>query len=72
MISRQSELVARWLLSNPEQIPVRLHQKRWGELAALVDFVGKGAPLPWLTRILHCIPCCEGKLVNSICEDGHA
>ena len=44
LTSRQRELTARHLLAHPEQIPVYLKQRRWEELAALVEFAEKDAP----------------------------
>lgn len=44
LTARQRELAARHLLAHPEQIPVRLKQRKWDELAALVDFAAKDAP----------------------------
>ena len=44
LTARQSELTARHLLAHPEQIPVYLKQRRWDELAALVEFAERDAP----------------------------
>jgi hypothetical protein len=44
LTARQCELTARHLLAHPEQIPVQLKQRRWQELAALVEFAEKDAP----------------------------
>ena len=44
LTARQRELTARHLLAHPEQIPVQLKQRRWQELAALVEFAEKDAP----------------------------
>lgn len=44
LAARQRELTARHLLAHPEQIPVQLKQRRWQELAALVEFAEKDAP----------------------------
>ena len=41
---RQRELTARHLLAHPEQIAVYLKQRRWEELAALVEFAENDAP----------------------------
>jgi len=49
LTARQRELTARHLLAHPEQIPVQLKQRRWQELAALVEFAEKDAP-PSLTH----------------------
>ena len=57
--ARQRELVARHLLGHPEQIPVYLKRRQWEELAALVEFAAKDAPLglthtdPALYRLLR-------------------
>ena len=45
LTARQRELTARYLLAHPEQIPVYLKQRRWEELAALVEFADNDAPL---------------------------
>jgi len=44
LTARQRELTARHLLAHPEQIPVCLKQRRWDELAALVQFAENDAP----------------------------
>ena len=44
LTARQSELVARHLLAHPEQIAVYLKQRRWEDLAALVEFAEQDAP----------------------------
>jgi hypothetical protein len=49
LTARQRELTARHLLAHPEQVPVYLKQRRWQELAALVEFAEKDAP-PSLTN----------------------
>ena len=41
--ARQRELTARHLLAHLDQIPVYLKNKRWSELAALVEFAAKDA-----------------------------
>jgi len=41
---RQRELTARHLLAHPEQLSVYLKQRRWEELAALVEFAENDAP----------------------------
>ena len=45
MNAREEELIARTLLADQEQIDVYLHQKRWAELAALVRFARRDAPI---------------------------
>ena len=42
--ARQRELMARHSLAHAEQIPVCLKERRWEELAALVEFAEKDAP----------------------------
>jgi hypothetical protein len=44
MTPRQRELAARYLLAHPDQIPVCLKERRWDELAALVEFADKDVP----------------------------
>ena len=44
LTARQQELTARHLLAHPEQVAIYLKQKRWTELAALVEFAQKDAP----------------------------
>ena len=44
LTARQKELTARGLLARPDQIPVYLKQRRWEDLAALVEFAEKDAP----------------------------
>jgi len=45
MNAREEELTARALLANPAQVDVYLQQKRWAELAALVRFARRDAPV---------------------------
>ena len=45
MNAREEELIARALLADQTQIDVYWHQKRWAELAALVRFARRDAPL---------------------------
>jgi hypothetical protein len=45
MNAREEELTARALLADQAQIDVYWHQKRWAELAALVRFAQRDAPL---------------------------
>jgi hypothetical protein len=40
---REKELTARHLLAHPEEIPVWLKDRKWRELAALVEFAGHDA-----------------------------
>ena len=57
--ARQRELTARYLLAHPDQIPVFLKQRKWAELAALVEYAAHDAPLslvytdPALYRLLR-------------------
>ena len=59
LAARQRELVARHLLAHPEEIPIYLKERRWEQLAALVEFAAKDAPLglvhtdPALYRLLR-------------------
>ena len=59
MTHRQREIAARHLLSHPEEIPIRLNQRKWEELSALVEFAAKDAPVslahtdPALYRLLR-------------------
>ena len=59
MDARTEELTARALLADPGQINICLHQKRWAELAALVRFCRRDAPVelaqtdPALYRLLR-------------------
>ena len=45
MSAREEELIARALLADQDQIDVCWHQKRWAELAAVVRFARRDAPL---------------------------
>jgi hypothetical protein len=45
MNAREEELIARALLADPEQVDVCLAQKRWAELAAVVRFARRDAPV---------------------------
>jgi len=45
MTARDEELIARELLSKQELIDVYFKQKRWAELAALVRFARRDAPV---------------------------
>jgi hypothetical protein len=57
--AREEELTVRALLADPEQVDVYLREKRWAELAALVRFVRRDAPVqlaqtdPALYRLLR-------------------
>ena len=44
MTPRQKELVARHLLAHQTEIPMYLKERRWQELAALVEFANNDAP----------------------------
>lgn len=44
-MTRNNELAARHLLANLDQIPVYIRDRRWRELAAVVRFAEKDAPL---------------------------
>ena len=41
---RQKELIARHLLAHQAEIPAYLKERRWEELAALVEFANNDAP----------------------------
>jgi hypothetical protein len=45
MNAREEELTARALLADPAQIDVCWHQKRWAELAAVVRYARRDAPV---------------------------
>ncbi len=45
MNAREEELTARALLADPAQVNVYFQQKRWAELAALVRFARRDAPM---------------------------
>ena len=45
MNAREQELTARALLADQSQIDVFLKERRWAELAALIRFVQKDAPI---------------------------
>lgn len=45
MNAREEELTARALLADQEQIDICLREKRWEELAALVRFARRDAPV---------------------------
>jgi hypothetical protein len=57
--AREKELIARHLLAHPAEIPVRLKQRKWEDLAALVEYASQDAPLslahtdPPLYRLLR-------------------
>jgi hypothetical protein len=59
LTARQRELTARYLLSHPEEVAVYLKQRRWEELASVVEFASKDAPFslihtdPALYRLLR-------------------
>jgi hypothetical protein len=44
LTARQRELTARHLLAHPEQVPIFLKERKWEELAALVEFASNDAP----------------------------
>ncbi len=44
LTEREKELTARYLLAHPEDIPVYLRQRRWEELAAVVEYAKQDAP----------------------------
>ena len=44
LTARQRELTARHLLAHPDQVAVYLKQRRWAELASLVEFAERDAP----------------------------
>lgn len=45
MNAREEELIARALLADLEKMNIYFHQKRWGELAALVRFARRDVPV---------------------------
>lgn len=59
MNAREEELTARALLADPEQVDVCFREKRWAELAAVVRFARRDAPVqlaqtdPALYRLLR-------------------
>lgn len=59
LTARQRELTARHLLAHPDEVPVYLKQRQWEEVAALVEFAARDAPLslahtdPALYRLLR-------------------
>lgn len=59
MTARERELIARELLARPELLGIRLRERRWGDVAALVEYVERGVPKdlamtdPALFKTLH-------------------
>jgi hypothetical protein len=57
--AREQELIAREMLARPELLGIRLRERRWGDVAALVEYVKRGVPDdlamtdPALFRTLH-------------------
>ena len=45
MNAREEELTARAMLADPAQVNIYFQQKRWAELAALVRFARRDAPV---------------------------
>jgi hypothetical protein len=64
LTARQRELAARHLLAHPEQIPVYLKERRWEQLAALVEFAQKDA----LPSLIHTDPALYRVLRQQITE----
>ncbi len=62
--ARQRELTARNLLAHPEQIPVFLKERKWEQLAALVEFAEKDA----LPSLAHTDPALYRTLRQQITE----
>jgi len=44
MTPREEELIAREMLERPELLGIRLQEKRWGDVAALVRYVRHDVP----------------------------
>ncbi len=44
MTPREEELIAREMLERPELLGIRLKEKRWGDVAALVRYVRHDVP----------------------------
>jgi hypothetical protein len=44
MTPREEELIAREILERPELLGIRLKEKRWGDVAALVRYVQHDVP----------------------------
>lgn len=44
MSAREEELTAREMLEHPELLGIRLKEKRWADVAALVRYVKKDVP----------------------------
>jgi len=42
--AREQELIAREMLARPELLGIRLRQRRWADVAALVEYVKRGVP----------------------------
>jgi len=42
--AREQELIAREILARPELLGIRLRERRWGDVAALVEYVNRGVP----------------------------
>jgi hypothetical protein len=64
LTARQRELTARHLLAHLEQIPVYLKERRWEELASLVEFAQKDAP----SSLTHTDPALYRMLRKQITE----
>ncbi|MCE9630382.1 MAG: hypothetical protein K8S94_06655 [Planctomycetia bacterium] len=45
MTPREQELIAREMLEHPALLGIRLKEKRWGEVAALVRYVKDDVPI---------------------------
>ncbi len=44
MTAREQELIAREMLARPELLGIRLKERRWADVAALVRYVRRGVP----------------------------
>ena len=44
MTPRQQELIAREMLEHPELLGIRLTERRWGDVAALVRYLKDDVP----------------------------
>lgn len=44
MTPREQDLVAREMLEHPELLGIRLKERRWGEVAALVRYIKSDVP----------------------------
>ena len=49
MSAREEELIAREMLEHPELLGIRLKEKRWADVAALVRYARKDVPVQLAT-----------------------